>query len=329
MTARIIKRLAAGAGLVLGVVTLTFLLINVAPGDPARLWVGPGAGPGDLDAARHALGLDRPLAIRYLTWLGRFVAGDWGTSLIQHRPVTALIAAALPNTVLLTATSLLLTYGAGVGLGALQAAHHRRTLDRVTSILSLIVYGMPAYWLAVLLVLVFVYGTARYGWPAWTRLPAMGVASLDADLLTPAGRALDRARHLVLPLLTLALIGMAGMARFARASILDVRRRPYVQAARARGLRVRTVEWRYIARNALIPIVTLLGLSLPALVSGTVFVEVIFAWPGMGREIVTAVASRDYPVVMATTAVFAVLVVLGNLLADVLATVVDPRTRRS
>jgi peptide/nickel transport system permease protein len=191
-----------------------------------------------------------------------------------------------------------------------------------------VIYGMPAYWLAMMLVLVFSYGAARLGWPTWLRFPAMGVTSLDADLLTGWGRILDRMRHLALPLLTLGLIGVAGAARYVRGAVLDVRTLPFVRTARAKGLSTVAVETRHVLRNALIPVITLLGLSLPALFSGTVFVEVIFAWPGMGRVMVDAVGARDYPIVMATTAIFAALVVLGNLLADLLYAAADPRVAR-
>lgn len=328
MLRQLARRLALGAGVVFVVVTLTFILISLAPGDPARLWVAPGAGEAELEAARRALGLDRPIALRYLAWLGNLARGDWGVSLVQHRPVLRVIADALPYTVLLSATSLLITYLAGVLLGVIQAIKRRTALDTGLTVATLIVYGMPSYWLAIMLVLVFAYSAARFDWPGWLQFPALGVAALDADFLTPWGRLADRLRHLALPLATLGAIGAAGMARFVRGAVLDARGNAFVRTARAKGLHPVVVEVRHVLRNALLPVITLLGLSLPALFSGTVFVEVIFAWPGMGRVMVDAVGARDYPVVMATTAIFAMLVVLGNLLADLLYAVVDPRLRR-
>jgi peptide/nickel transport system permease protein len=325
MFRRIARRLTAGVGIVFFVVTVTFILINLAPGDPARLWVAPGAGEAELELARRSLGLDRPLAIRYLTWLVGFVTGNWGISLTQQRPVASIIAAALPHTLLLSAASLFVTYVGGILIGTFQAIRRRTAVDTGLTVSTLVVYGMPAYWLAIMLVLVFAYASARHGWPMWLRFPALGVASLDADFLTPTGRFIDRLRHLVLPLLTLGLIGVAGTARFVRGAVLDTRFRPFVQTARAKGLPRIAVELRHVLRNALLPVITLLGLSLPALFSGTVFVEVIFAWPGMGRVMVDAVGGRDYPIVMATTAIFASLVVIGNLLADILYGIADPR----
>jgi peptide/nickel transport system permease protein len=324
----LIRRLALGIGIVLVVVTVTFILISLAPGDPARLWVAPGAGAAELEAARRALGLDRPLIARYASWLANFLRGDWGVSLAQQRAVIRVIADALPHTLLLSVSSLVLTYLVGVTLGVVQAIKRRTAVDTGLTVTTLLVYGMPAYWLAIMLVLVFSYTAARSGWPLWLQFPAMGVASLDADYLTSWGRVVDRARHLTLPLVTLGAIGAAGTARYVRGAVLDVRGNEFVRTARAKGLSPLAVELRHVLRNALVPVVTLLGLSLPALFSGTVFVEVIFAWPGMGRVMVDAVGARDYPVVMATTAVFAVLVVVGNLLADLLYAWVDPRLRR-
>jgi peptide/nickel transport system permease protein len=325
MFRRIARRLIVGVGIVLFVVTLTFLLINLAPGDPARLWVAPGAGEAELEIARRSLGLDRPLVVQYLSWLGGFVSGDWGVSLTQQRPVVSIIGGALPYTLLLSAASLLVTYVGGILIGSVQAIRGRTAVDTSLTVSTLVIYGMPAYWLAIMLVLVFSYASARYGWPLWLRFPALGVASLDADFLTPAERVADRLRHLALPLVTLSLIGVAGTARFVRGAVLDARSLPFVQTARAKGVSSIAVEMRHVLRNALLPIITLLGLSLPALFSGTVFVEVIFAWPGMGRVMVDAVGGRDYPVVMAITAIFASLVVIGNLLADILYGVADPR----
>ncbi len=319
------RRISLGLGIVFLVVTATFLLVHLAPGDPVRLWVAPGAGAEEIDDARRALGLDKSLSTRYVSWLADFIRGDWGVSLVQQRSVARVILDALPHTLLLSATSLLLTYLGGTLVGTLQAVRQRSAIDTGLTISTLVIYGMPAYWLAIMLVLVFSYLSARFGWPTWLHFPALGVTSLDAEFLGPWGRVTDRLRHLALPLATLAAIGIAGTARFMRGAVLDVRPLPFVRAARAKGLRPVVVEIRHVLRNALLPAITLLGLSLPALFSGTVFVEVIFAWPGMGRVMVDAVAGRDYPVVMATTAVFATLVVLGNLLADALCALADPR----
>ena len=323
------RRILGSLPLVLLVLTATFVALHLAPGDPVRLFLGPDADAAAVDAARRALGLDRPLAVQYLEWLARFVRGDWGTSLAQHRAVTAVLSDALAPTLLLTGTGLLLTYLVGIAVGALQAVRRRSALDTSLTVATTVLAAVPAYVLALALVLVFTFGSAQWGWPSALRFPAIGAEGAGADFLGPAQRLGDRLRHLVLPALTLSVIGAAGLARFARASIAGALRQPFVAAARARGLAEHRVLLRHAARNALLPLVTLLGLQLPALFSGAVFVEVIFAWPGMGRVAVQAVLARDYPVVLAVTAVFALLVVAGNLLADVLAAWSDPRVEEA
>jgi peptide/nickel transport system permease protein len=312
------RRAVSGFGVVLGVVTLMFALLRLAPGDPALLLVGPTATAEQVTAQRHALGLDRPLPAQYAAWLGRFARGDWGTSIATGRPVRAMLAQAWPATVRLVGLSLVLSYLIGIAVGAIQAARNGR-LDTALSIATVTLFALPGYWLGLMLVMVFTY---RLRW-----LPAFGAAGFDADFLSPAGRLADRLRHLTLPLATLTLVGVGGTARFVRGAMLDVAGAPFVTVARAKGLSERRVTLRHVLRNALIPVLTLLGLSLPALFSGAVFIEAIFAWPGVGRVLVEAVQARDYPVVMAATAVSATLVVLGNLLAEVLVSLADPRLR--
>lgn len=312
------RRAVSGLAVVLGVVTLMFMLLRLAPGDPARLLVGPAATEQQVDAQRHALGLDRPLTAQYVTWLGRFARGDWGTSIATGRPVRAMLAQAWPATVRLVGISLVLSYLIGIAIGVVQAAVGGR-VDTALSVATVTLFALPGYWLGLMLVMLFTY---RLRW-----LPAFGAAGFDADFLSPAGQVADRLRHLALPLATLTLVGIGGTARFVRGAMLDVAGAPYVMVARAKGLSTTQVTLRHVLRNALIPVVTLLGLSLPTLFSGAVFIEAIFAWPGVGRVLVEAVQARDYPVVMAATAVSAVLVVLGNLLAEALVTWVDPRAR--
>jgi peptide/nickel transport system permease protein len=295
-----------------------FFLIRLAPGDPAQLLVGPAATPDQVAAQREALGLDRPLPEQYTTWLTQFVQGDWGRSIATGRPVRSMIAEAWPATVLLVGVSLALSYLIGIVVGAVQASQGGR-LDTALSVVTVTLFALPGYWLGLMLVMVFTY---------WARvLPAFGAAGFDADFLTGWDKIADRLRHLALPLITLTLIGVGGTARFVRGAMLDVRTAPHVAIARAKGLGPVEVTRRHVLRNALIPVLTLLGLSLPALFSGAVFIEAIFAWPGVGRILVEAVGARDYPVIMAATAVSATLVVLGSLLAEALAAWADPRLR--
>ncbi|HEX4602077.1 MAG TPA: ABC transporter permease [Gemmatimonadales bacterium] len=312
------RRTAAGLAVVVGVVTLTFALLHLAPGDPVERLAGPAPTPEQLAAVRHALGLDRPVAAQYVAWLRQFAAGDWGRSIATGRPVRALLAEAVPATLALIGLSLVLSYLLGVVVGVVQATVGGR-VDTALSITTVTLFALPGYWLGLMLVMAFTY------WARW--LPAFGAAGLDAAALGGWSRVVDRLRHLTLPLATLTLIGIGGTARFVRGAMLDVMGQPFVRTARAKGLSPFAVSWRHVIRNALIPVVTLLGLSLPALFSGAVFVEAVFAWPGMGRVLVEAVQARDYPVVMAATALSATLVVLGNLLADATLTWLDPRLR--
>ena len=318
MVRALLRRAFTGLAVVLGVVTLMFFLIRLAPGDPALLLVGPTASEEQLAAQRRSLGLDQPLAQQYATWLARFTKGDWGTSIATGRRVSAMIAEAWPATVRLVGLSLLLSYVLGIVVGAIQAGSGGR-VDTSLSVVTVTLFALPGYWLGLMLVMVFTY---------WARaLPAFGAAGFDADFLTGWGRVADRLRHLALPLTTLTLIGVGGVARYVRGAMLDVRGAPHVAVARAKGLSPAEVNFRHVLRNALIPVVTLLGLSLPALFSGAVFIESIFAWPGVGRVMVEAVGARDYPVIMAATAVSAALVVAGNLVAELLTAWVDPRVR--
>src|SRR4051794_12870706 len=318
MVRALLRRAFTGLAVVLGVVTLMFFLIRLAPGDPALLLVGPTASEEQLAAQRRSLGLDQPLPQQYVNWMGQFIRGRWGTSIATGRPVRSMIAEAWPATVSLVGLSLLLSYVLGIAVGVIQSASGGR-VDTSLSVITVTLFALPGYWLGLMLVMIFTY---------WARaLPAFGAAGFDADFLNGWSRMADRLRHLALPLTTLTLIGVGGVARYVRGAMLDVRGAPHVAVARAKGITPAEVNLRHVLRNALIPVVTLLGLSLPALFSGAVFIESIFAWPGVGRIMVEAVGARDYPVIMAATAVSAGLVVAGNLLAELLTAWVDPRVR--
>jgi len=321
MARSLLRNVLRGIAVILGVVTLTFLLLHLAPGDPVQRLLGPAATPDQLEAGRHSLGLDRPLLEQYAAWLGRVVRGDFGRSIAQGRPAAALLGEAWPATALLILLSLGVSWLGGIVIGAWQANSRRRGVDGWTSALTVALNAMPGYWLGLALIMVFTY---QLRW-----LPAFGAAGVDADFLSGGARLADRLRHLVLPLATLSLIGIGGAARFSRAAMRAVREAPFLTSARARGLAESRVVTGHQLRDALVPVVTLLGLSLPAVFSGAVFVEAIFGWPGVGQVLVQAVQARDYPVVMAAATISALLVVTGNLLAETLVGVVDPRVRHA
>lgn len=322
----ILRRLAGAVPLVLGIASLIFFIIHLAPGDPTGLYYGPNTPPEIIDQVRRNLGLDQPLHVRYVKWLGALLTGDFGYSMTQSgRSVAAILFDALPNTLILTLTSLLLVFLLGVIVGVIQAVRQNTATDGVLSVVSLFFYSMPSFWLALMMMLLFALKAHQWGWPI--ALPPTGMTSVDYDFLSPTEQVLDRLRHLTLPVLTLTLALAAGISRYTRGQMLEVIRQDYVRTARAKGLPERTVILKHALRNSLLPVITLLGLYLPFLFSGAVYVESIFAWPGMGRVIVDSIMQRDYPVIMATSFIFATLTVLGNLLADVLYAWADPRIR--
>jgi peptide/nickel transport system permease protein len=320
MLVQLARRALTGAAVVFGVVTSTFLLLRLAPGDPVERLLGPTATPAQLAAQRRALGLDGSVAAQYTAWLGRFAGGEWGRSIATGRPVRSVLGDAVPATLELVGLSLLLSYLLGVAVGIWQAGAGPRT-DTAPPIATVTLVALPGYWLGLMLVMALTY------WVHW--LPAFGAAGLDADALTGWSRFADRLRHLALPLITLTLVGVGGAARYVRSAMREVQSQPFVRTAHAKGLSPWQVTRGHVTRNALIPVITLLGLSVPALFSGAVFVEAVFAWPGVGRRLVEAVQARDYPVVLAATTVIATLVVVGNLLSDVCITWIDPRMRHA
>lgn len=321
-----VRRLLGAIPLVLGIATLIFLLIDLAPGDPVLMFAQPGVDPAILAQIRINLGLDQPLHVRYVEWLGNVLRGDLGTSFQTSRPVAQIIGQLLPNTLLLSGCALVLAFVVGIVVGTFQAVRQYSFADSALSVLLLFFYSMPSFWLALMLVLTMsLFARNVWEWPIW--FPSTGIMSVDAFSMGPFEYFVDRVRHLVLPTLSLALVLTAGIARYMRGSMLEVIRQDYVRTARAKGLPEFLVVFKHALRNALLPIITLIGLYLPYLISGTLFVELIFAWPGMGRALVQAVFTRDYPLIVGGALLFSTIVVLANLLADLLYAAVDPRVR--
>ena len=325
MGAYILRRLLGAIPLLLGIATIIFFVLNLAPGDPTAFYFNPNVPPEIIEQLRRNMGLDQPLHIQYIRWLTSFFSGDFGYSLAQSRPVADVVFDALPNTLILTGTSLVLMFIIGILIGVVQAVRQYSLFDSVSSVTALFFYSMPSFWLALMLMMLFSLKAHQWGWPI--ALPPTGITSVDYEFMTLGEKISDRISHMVLPVATLTLALAAGVARYMRGQMLEVVRQDYIRTARAKGLPERTVIMKHALRNSLLPVISLLGLYLPFLFSGTVFVEVIFAWPGMGRVIYEAIFQRDYPLVMATSFIFAVIVVLGNLLADVLYAVADPRIR--
>lgn len=326
MIAFFFRRLLAAVPLVLGIATLVFFLLSLAPGDAVSFLVSPNITPEALEQIRRNMGLDQPVHVRYLRWMGSMLRGDFGISFSRNEPVLDIILQILPNTLVLSLCAIFLAFAGGILIGVFQAVRQNRLADSSLSVLSLFFYSMPSFWLALMLILVFSLGARNlWEWPIW--FPASGMTSVDYPFMSPGEQLLDRLAHLILPATSLALVLAAGIARYMRASMLEVIRQDYIRTARSKGLSEFRVVVKHALRNGLIPIVTLLGLYLPAFFSGAVLIETVFAWPGMGRLVVDAIFQRDYPVVMAGTFIFAIMVVAGNLVADMLYALVDPRIR--
>jgi peptide/nickel transport system permease protein len=311
----IARRLLQGVLVVLAVATIVFVLLHAAPGDPLTvLSDAPQISPEAFARMREAYGLDRPLPEQYLRYLGRLARGDLGVSLTQHRPVAA------ANTLLLAVAALLLDFGLGIAIGVAQGRRGGTRRDHLLSLVTVTLYSTPVFVLGLLLLGVF--GEALGWFPLGGSVDPIRHAGLGF-----AGRVADRLHHLVLPALSLGLAAAAYTARHQRSAMLEVLQQDFIRAARARGLRERAVVLHHALRNALTPTLTLAGLAFPVLLSGSVLVETVFGWPGMGRLAADAIGRRDYPMVTAAAILAAVLVVIGNLLADVAARFVDPRLR--
>lgn len=308
------------------VLSLTFVLLRVAPGDPATFLLPPNASAADAVRLRTALELDRPVAAQYARWTGRMLHGDLGTSFTEGRAVRAVIADALPVSLALGGASLLLSFLVGTGVGMVQAARRGTIVDFSLTVVSVVLAASPAYWLGLAAIACFTYVASSLSWPLWARLPAVGMTTPGADLHGLAHLA-DLLRHSILPVTLLAAIGAAGVARYVRTSALDVLDADWVRTARAKGLPERTVLGRHLLANLRAPLVTLFALALPGTVAGSVFVETIFGWPGMGRLMVTSIVGRDYPVVLGCASAYALLVLVANLAAESLLPWADPRLR--
>ncbi|MFA5097062.1 MAG: ABC transporter permease [Candidatus Margulisiibacteriota bacterium] len=315
----IVKRLISLIPLLLGVSLVSFLIMHLAPGDPTAMLTDPSVKPEELLRLRQNWGLDRPLIVQYFYWLWHAIRFDFGTAYMLNRPVSAVIAERLPATLLLMGTSFAVTLLIAVPLGVLSAAKKKGWFDNLVTVISFAGMSIPSFWLALMLMLLFSVKL--------NLLPAGGM--YDPSLQTPSflKSAIDVALHMALPVATMVIVALAGITRYVRSSMLEALSQNYIKAARARGLFERTVIFKHALRNALLPLITLIGLSLPELFGGAFIVETIFAWPGMGRLGVAAVFSRNYPVIMGVVMFSAFLIVIGNLLADVCYALADPRIR--
>jgi len=314
-------RLLQALGVVIFVTTFAFVMIHLAPGDPiAAALARPNITEAMRQEWRTAYGLDRPVGEQYVRWVANTARGNLGFSFSHRRPVRDVFADALPNTLLLSGLGLLLSFAIGIAVGVVQAERPGSGRDRWLGRVLLVLYSVPDFWLALVILMVFAY-----------RLPLFPPGGMtDAvmyDYLSPGGKLLDRARHLVLPVMTLAILTAAGVARFQRGALLAVLPSDWMRTALAKGLSWRAAVARHAFRNALLPVITLFGLAVPAFATGAIFVEKVFSWPGMGLVVVNAIAARDYPLVTAGVMLLSVLVAACALLADLAVAAADPRIR--
>ncbi len=306
-----------------GITLLTFAIIHLAPGDPTDIQttLNPRVSAQAKENLKRLYGLDRPLHIQYLNWLRRFLTLDLGASFVDGERVSEKIIRRLPITIIINLLSLLLIIVVAFPIGILSAARQYSWFDRATTLFVYIGFALPHFWLALLLILFF---GVTLGW-----LPLSGYQSLMVSHMTLPERVVDWMQHLVLPVFTSSLVGLAGYSRYLRSEMLEVIRQDYIRTARAKGLTERKIIYKHALQNALIPIVTLMGLELPGLIGGSVIIETIFAIPGMGQLSFQSVLARDYPVIMGLTMLGAVLTLIGNFLADLSYTWINPKVRLS
>lgn len=320
MSKYILRRLLQAIPMLLVISLMTFMIVEIAPGDAAQMYIDPdrGADPAYIQQVRENLGLDQPVYIRYAAWLGQTLSGDLGFSFRSRRAVALEVGDRLPNTLLLGGAALFLSFILAVPIGAISALKRHSLLDYAVTTLSLIGISVPIFWVALLLIQIFAIQLDVF--------PASGMRNVR-EQYTGWQSTLDVLHHMILPTIVLALAQIASLSRYQRSAMLDVLGQDYIRTARGKGLAERRVLILHAFRNALIPMITLLGISIPSIVTGAFITETIFSWPGIGRLGVDAVSGRDYPVIMAVTMLSAILILVGSLIADIAYVWADPRIR--
>lgn len=313
MISYIIRRSLMAIPLLFGITVLSFAIIQMAPGGPTSLMMDPNISKEDMKKFEERYGLNDPIHEQYFKWVTNMAQGDFGESLIRRGvPVSEMIMNRLPNTLLLMIVSTILAVIVAIPFGVISARKQYSLTDYTVTVTSFLGLATPNFWIGLVLIMVF---AVQLQW-----LPTGGVATLNADFSI-----IDRIQHLILPAFVLATADMAGLTRYTRSSMLEVLKQDYMRTARAKGLKENKVTYKHGLRNGLIPVITIFGLMLPGFIGGSVIVEKIFAWPGIGLLFFDSAFQRDYPVIMALTVISAVFVVIGNLVADILYAIFDPR----
>lgn len=315
----ITKKAASAVVLLFGLMTIIFVIAHAAPGDPVSAMISPKTPASVGQELRHQFGLDQSVFLQYLRWLENALKGNFGFSFSYQRPVVDVLMSFFPNTALLALSAIGLEIILGVALGILAVSYQNSWLDRIINNASLVAYTLPTFWVGLMFLALFSYALGLF--------PSSQMNSVEAEQLSVAGRCLDLVKHLILPVLTIAVSGAAGIARYFRASLLTVQNAEYVTYARSLGIKKRDIFLFYELPNSIAPVITILGLEIGTLLAGAVVTETIFAWPGIGRLAVLAMLSRDYPLILGCTLVSGIVVIVGNLIADLLYMYVDPRIR--
>jgi peptide/nickel transport system permease protein len=322
MFAYLLKRILMLIPLFLGITLITFVVIHLAPGEPVDmdLAMNPKVSAESRQRLREFYGLDKPLHVQYVQWLGRMTKLDFGTSFASdHRPVLDKIKERMPITVSLNIIVLVIEFCLAIPIGVMAAVHRDTPLDRGLTVFVFLGFAMPSFWFSILLIYFF---GVKLGW-----LPVTGLHSLGSESMQFWPYVFDMGRYLILPVIAQTFGGLAGLSRYMRSNMLEVIRQDYITTARAKGLPERIVIYRHALRNALLPVITMLGFSIPALIGGSVIIENVFGIPGMGQLLFTGVMSRDYPLVMGILVIASFLTLFGNLVADVAYALADPRIR--
>lgn len=321
MIGYILKRLILMIPLIFGITLVSFLVIHLAPGSPVEVETEMSlkASAQARENLRKLYGLDKPIHIQYFEWLKRFIMLDFGRSFTDGKRVLDKIKERIPVTLTINILSLILILAVAIPIGVMSAYKQYSLFDKMTTVLVFIGFSTPSFWLALILMIIF---GVTLGW-----LPISGIQSIDVSEMSPLERFFDMVKHLLLPVGISAFGGIAGLSRYCRSSMLEVLKQDYIRTAKAKGLRERDVIIGHALRNALLPVVTILGLSIPGLIGGSVIFETIFSIPGMGQLFYSSAMSRDYPTIMGILVIGAILTLIGNLIADIAYALLDPRIR--
>ncbi|SMP43233.1 peptide/nickel transport system permease protein [Sphaerochaeta associata] len=312
------KRLLISIPVIIGITILSFIIMKLSPGDPLANFINPSIDMADLEKSRQALGLNDPLYVQYFKWIGQVAKGNFGYTYSGNHSISGLILERLPNTVILTLSAFVMSFVVGIPLGVIGAVKKNTRTDYGITLMSLVGVAIPSFFFGLLVIYVFALMLGIF--------PSGGMVNIRAGY-TGFAYYTDILHHLVLPAVVLSLGNIASVSRFTRSNMLDILKEDYIRTAKAKGLRNKAVIYRHALRNALIPVVTIFGLSIPFLFSGAYITESIFNWPGMGQLGIRAIQDREYGIIMALNLITATLVLTGNLISDILYAIVDPRIR--